>query len=887
MYFAKNRISIVTFMKKLINIKSFIAVAVCISTLAPLYTYANRAYNISEEEKKEETDSTKTENKYKQITTEGKTLEGFFNVHKVKNDYYFEIPDSLIGRDMLLVNKISGVNNLLNEVGVNNGLSSGEKLIRFRRDTAQGKVYVAQFQGTVSAPKGDAISQSVESNYQESIIEYFDIEAYNPDSTSVVVKVNKVFDGQEKSFNNIFDVIGTGGAAKSKLSKIESAKSFPRNIIIKSLLSSSHSEGGASVPLSVKTTSNIVLLDKEPMMPRYEDIRVGYFSVPHLLYNDQQQKVEKRNYVTRWRLEPKSEDVEKYLNGELVEPQKPIVFYIDPATPPMWVDYIKKGVEEWQEAFETAGFKNAIYALEVDPKSDTDFDIDDIRYSVITYVASEKANAMGPSIIDPRSGEIIEADIIWWHNVMTALDAWIKVQTGAVDQRAQKSPLPSDLMGNAVRFVSSHELGHSLGLRHNMGASYSIPVDSLRSKSYTDANGTASSIMDYARFNYVAQPEDNISSLTPQIGAYDKHAIEWAYRWYDATSAKEELPTLRTLVDQREEDIKYWYGEQQALEATIDPRSQIEDLGDDAIAASNYGITNLKRLIPNVTDWTFKEGDLQYEAGEFLMAIISQWNLYATHVMSNIGGYHINNITKGDNLDRFVPIDREYQKRAVDFLVKEVFSYPEWLFGADAWNKTYIVRSSPLGMVETAPLNMLRNLQYSFYYYLLDDERMNRMFEMEAQKGVMEAYRPDQMLAQITETVFENANKELTIFDRVSQKNYVDALIVSSNITMVKTTKKGMLHHKNCGCQLMSSRPEIDFERLNIPRPSDLNSTDKMATLYYGAMQRTSESTSAKRGELRNILKIAEGRTHRGDTSTRNHYQDLELRIKEALKEVN
>ena len=269
-----------------------------------------------------------------------------------------------------------------------------------------------------------------------------------------------------------------------------------------------------------------------------------------------------------------------------------------------------RGIDHHAEAFEAAGFKNAIVAREVTP-DDREFDIDDVRYSVVTYAASEMANAMGPSVIDPRSGEIIEADIIWWHNVMSILHAWIRLQTGAVDPAARGNTLPTEVMGNAVRFVSSHELGHSLGLKHNFGASYSVPVDSLRSKSYTATNGTASSIMDYARFNYVAQPEDGITQLTPKIGTYDKHAINWGYRWLDVQDPHEELPTLNAWLREHENDPEYWYGEQSR--EGIDPRSQSEDLSNDAVLASTYGLKNLRRIIPHVTDWTSEEGKLQYE----------------------------------------------------------------------------------------------------------------------------------------------------------------------------------------------------------------------------------------------------------------------------------
>ena len=622
----------------------------------------------------EKADTTKKEKKgYEELLKGAVTDKGMFDVHRKGTDFLFEIPDSLMGRDILIVNKISGVPYALNDAGVNKGMGYGEKIVRFRKDTLYKKVWVMTCDPRITSPEGDRITRSVRDNYRETAIEQFPIDAYGKDSASVVIKVNKVFDGSEKSFNNVFGSIGLPGSPKKDLSKIESVKSFPENIIVKSLLSTSHTEEGTTIPLTVEITSNLVLLAREPMRPRFSDDRVGYFEIGHLYFNDEQQKAEERAFINRWRLEPKPEDVERYKKGELVEPQKPIELWIDPATPPVWVPYIKKGIVEWQEAFEAAGFKNAIVAREVTP-DDREFDIDDVRYSVVTYAASEMANAMGPSVIDPRSGEIIEADIIWWHNVMSILHAWIRLQTGAVDPAARGNTLPTEVMGNAVRFVSSHELGHSLGLKHNFGASYSVPVDSLRSKSYTATNGTASSIMDYARFNYVAQPEDGITQLTPKIGTYDKHAINWGYRWLDVKDPHEELPTLNAWLREHENDPEYWYGEQSR--EGIDPRSQSEDLSNDAVLASTYGLKNLRRIIPHVTDWTSEEGKLQYEGGRLLMAIVFQWLAYADHVKTNVGGFYLNNVVAGHDIDRYVPVPADYQRKSVKYLIDEVFTTP-------------------------------------------------------------------------------------------------------------------------------------------------------------------------------------------------------------------
>ncbi len=665
--------------------------------------------------------------RYDEITKKAKSRDGMFTIHQVEGDWYFELPDTLMGRDLLIVNKVSGVPYELNDAGLNKGMSYEDKLIRFHKDIVQKKVWVTTWNPRVSVPEGDAIARSVKDNYREAVIEQFPIEAFNNDSTAVLIKVNKVFDGSEKSFNDLYNSISLGTAVKRELSRIASMKSFPQNIVVKSFLTTQVTEGHESVPVTVETTTNIVLLPEQPMKPRFADNRVGFFSTPHIYFNDKQQAVEKRELVHRWRLEPKPEDVEKYKRGELVEPVKPIVFYIDPATPAQWREAIKAGVFDWQEAFEAAGFKNAVVAKDA-PADDPDFDIDDSRYSVITYAASQQANAMGPSVIDPRSGEIIEADVVWWHNVMTLLHTWMQVQTAPVDPRARFNTFEDEYMASAIRFVSSHEVGHTFGLKHNMGASYAFPVDSLRSRTFTaKMGGTASSIMDYARFNYVAQPEDGVERITPVIGMYDKYAINWAYRWLDVEEPHEELPVLNEWITAHSGDPMYWYGEQQDSRDPIDPRAQDEDLGNDLIKANRYGILNLKRIVPNIEKWTSAPGENYIQAGKLLMAVINQWKMYAGHVMAYVGGFYINNPVAGEDFCRYVPVEKEKQREAIKYLSEEVFQIPDWLFGADIWKKSYPVRTSPAGEIEYSPYSTARELQYAVFYDLMKDDRLLRM----------------------------------------------------------------------------------------------------------------------------------------------------------------
>lgn len=813
--------------------------------------------------------------RYDELMKKAKTREGLFKIHQVESDWYFEISDSLMGRDLLIVNKVSGVPYELNDAGLNKGMAYQDKLIRFHKDTILRKVWVTTWNPKVSSPAGDAITLSVNDNYREAVIEQFSIEMKNNDSTAVLIKVNKVFDGSEKSFNDLYNSISLGASVKKDLSKITGMKAFPQNIVVKALLTTQITEGSESVPLTVETTTNLVLLPEKPMRPRFSDPRVGFFSTPHVYFNDKQHAAEKREFVHRWRLEPKPEDVEKYKRGELVEPVKPIVFYIDPATPSQWREEIKAGIFDWQTAFEAAGFKNAIMAKDA-PMDDPDFDIDDVRYSVITYAASQQANAMGPSVTDPRSGEIIEADVVWWHNVMTLLHTWMRVQAAPIDERARANQFSDDYMASAIRFVSSHEVGHTFGLKHNMGASFAFPVDSLRSRTFTaKMGGTASSIMDYARFNYVAQPEDGVEHITPVIGIYDKFAINWGYRWLDVDDPRDELTILNSWLVEHAGDPMYWYGEQQDPKDPVDPRAQDEDLGNDIVKANRYGIRNLKRIVPNIIRWTEEEGEGYFEAGKLLMGVINQWKMYAGHVTANVGGFYVNNPVKGIDEDRYIPVEKEKQKESVQYLIEEVFTIPGWLFEADVWKKSYPVRVSPNGEIEYSAYSTARELQYAVFYDLMKDDRLLRMYDAQTMKGKGFVYTPEEMFADLHRAIFKGSltGRNLSLYERMTQKNYLDAIIVSSNKSVEKTTKKALNNHAAC-CSFAAREAAFTVE------------TDRdihLRTLHFSSMGRVSEAVSAKRGALQNVLRLAESRKNSGNTETRQHYEDLIVRIKEAL----
>jgi len=857
----------------LFNVKVITVLVLALFLLGPIsgYSQKNKKKENAAETAKDTT-AAKKGKKYSDLVKKGTVKKGLFNIIQVKTDVYFEIQDSLFGREFLVVNKLSQVPFQVNDYGLNKGMNYENKVISFYKDTIAKKIWVKSYLPKVSSPKDDAITASVKDNFSESIIEVFDIETKNNDSTSIVIKANKIFDGKQKSFNDIFSNIGLGSSVKSDLSYIESLKAFPKNVVVKSQLTTSILENGIPTSVTLGVTSNIVLLDKVPMKPRFSDNRIGYFTEQHWYFSDAQQALLEKELIIRWKLEPKKEDEERYLKGELVEPKKPIVYYIDPSTPKQWRKYIIDGVHDWQVAFEKAGFKNAIIAKEP-TEADLDFDIDDVRYSVITYAASQKANAMGPSVVDPRSGEIIEADIIWWHNVMTYLQSWMRIQTGAIDPKARGNTFSDEHMGEAIRFVSSHEVGHTFGLKHNMGSSFAYDVESLRSKEFTaKMGGTAPSIMDYARYNYVAQPEDSVTAITPKIGEYDKYAIEWGYRWYD-NNDNEKLK-LNALIASHQNDPIYFYGEQQDGSNLIDPRSQSEDLGNDAVKASEYGLKNLKRVVSNILDWTYEKDQSYYETAKLYIGTIGQWQLYNRHVMNNIGGVYLNVTVHGDNKQSYIPVPALMQKRATDYLIKNVLTIPQWLFFNSILDKTNPLKDTPLGPYEYTPYTLAREMQYDVLYNLLSDDRLLRMTENELHQRnetKEKVFTVNELFSKIHQQVFAPTvlNKSLLILERMTQKNYVDVLIVSTNKLFEKTDPK-----KTIELQQTLSMPHLcNYEHDEV----------MIRKINQSFLKRVTEVTSDKKGELSKVLQLLKTKKNTGDQSTRNHYNDLIQRIEKAL----
>ena len=767
------------------------------------------------------------------ITDKAITDKGVFDVHKIEEKYYLEIPDNMLKKEFLLVSRLTKA-----AAGMRSGMSGyagdqiSQNVITFEKGP-EDKIFMRSISYVDYAK--DSTSQmyaSVSRNNEQSIVETLDIRAFNKEKKSSVVEITSLVNADNDlfSFDTRLKKSFKVGALQKDKSFVNFVKSFPKNIEINTTKTFARTLGdfkpapGSEKPeisgnYTVEINTSLVLLPENKMQARYFDARVGYFTVGYTDFDLDPQGVKKVELIKRWRLEPKPEDLEKYKRGELVEPAKPIVFYIDPATPKKWVPFLIEGVNDWQKAFEQAGFKNAIVAKVPNAKDDPEWSLEDARFSGIVYKPSDVPNASGPSIADPRTGEILESHINWYHNVMSLLRDWYFVQASPNDVRARKMEFDDALMGQLIRFVSSHEVGHTLGLRHNFGSSSTVPVEKLRDNKWLTKNGHTPSIMDYARFNYVAQPEDHIApeNLMPRIGDYDKWAINWGYRrFYNFTTPDSEKTYLNKWVISELKNPRLWFGTESNY---FDPRSQSEQVGDDAMVANTYGIKNLKDITSHLEKWTAQPNEDYENLGMMYNQITGQFRRYLGHVSKYIGGEMETPKTQEQSGVVYEAVSKKDQQRALEFLNDQIFTTPTWLLNQDVFDKTNITA-----------ISTVENLQTSVFKRILDDKVLDKMYKTEVMHS--NSYALADYLSDLKADIFQG--NELDVYRRSLQRNYVGSLLTLINNKTAVT-----------------------------------DNTDVSALV---------------RGNLFDLKKDLQGKTDDSNAVNRYHYQDLIFRINEVLE---
>ena len=768
------------------------------------------------------------------ITGRAETDEGLVDVHRVGDKLYFEIPNELLGKELLLVSRIART---AQNIGYG-GEKANTQVVRWVRHGDDVLLRVVSYENVAADTL--PVYQAVRNSNLEPILRRFDIAAMSPDSGAVVIEVTELFQK---------DVPALGLQSRNRerykvrrldesRSYVDWARSFPDNVEVRHVLTYEAAEppsNASTGTITLEMNQSMIRLPEDPMTPRPWDWRVGYFRVVQTDYGRDAQKATENRYITRYRLEPS--DTAAFRRGELVEPVKPIVYYIDPATPMKWRPCLKQGVEDWNEAFAAAGFRNAILAKDPpSPEEDPEFSPEDVRYSVIRYFSSPVQNAYGPHVHDPRTGEILESDIGWYHNVMNLLRNWYFVQTAAANPSARAVEFDDDVMCELIRFVSAHEVGHTIGLPHNMKASASYPVDSLRSATFTQEYGTAPSIMDYARFNYVAQPGDEGVSFMPGIGPYDLYSIKWGYRpILGADSPEAQRPVLDAWIREVEGDPMYRFGDPSML----DPSSLTEALGDDAMRASDYGIENLKRTVPRLIEWTYQEGTAYEELEELYGQVIGQWRRYTGHVLTNIGGVEEVRKTYDQPGPVYAEVPEATQARAMAWLGRQVFATPTWMLDYDVLTR----------IQGTGALDRIRGLQAGVLEDVLDPRRMERLVEAEAKLGD-EAYTLGEMLDDLRAEVWTELRRGAAIdpFRRNLQRAYLERLewLMTEEPDELPRFFRGALN-------------DVDVSRSDI-RPF---ARGQLATLAR---------------EIRGAL----GRTR--DRATRLHLEDALVRIQDILE---